>query len=104
MKSASLSSPKPCLITLAEDESKNVPKRRKEEEIAPISVKRVKATRSMDVIDLDDDHCVSSETNCDIVLSYPPDEKDTITIYKQDLSCLNEGEFLNDSILGFYLK
>lgn len=34
----------------------------------------------------------------------PPPAKGGFSITKEDLSCLDEGEFLNDVIMDFYLK
>lgn len=31
-------------------------------------------------------------------------EKNVVTIHKSDLQCLNEGEFLNDNIIDFYIR
>lgn len=39
-----------------------------------------------------------------MVLKYPPDENGAVTIYNHDIGCLNDGEFLNDTMLDFYLK
>ncbi|KTF95352.1 hypothetical protein cypCar_00034616, partial [Cyprinus carpio] len=39
-----------------------------------------------------------------LVVYPPPPAKGGITITEEDLSCLEEGEFLNDVIIDFYLR
>ena len=39
-----------------------------------------------------------------VVLKYPPDEKNQISLYGRDLLCLRDGQYLNDNIVNFYLK
>lgn len=42
---------------------------------------------------------------CDRLIQYPaPPCKGRITVTKEDLACLDGGEFLNDVIIDFYLK
>ncbi|XP_042629329.1 sentrin-specific protease 6-like [Cyprinus carpio] len=41
---------------------------------------------------------------CRLVVYPPPPAKGGITITEEDLSCLEEGEFLNDVIIDFYLR
>src|SRR5207244_835176 len=35
---------------------------------------------------------------------YPPNSHDQVEITAKDMECLDEGEFLNDSIVNFYLR
>lgn len=41
---------------------------------------------------------------CRLVVYPPPPAKRGLTITEEDLDCLEEGEFLNDVILDFYLR
>lgn len=38
------------------------------------------------------------------ILLYPPEGRGSISITLYDLQCLNDGEFLNDKIINFYLR
>ena len=40
----------------------------------------------------------------DVVLMYPRNERDVVTIYSADVALLKQGAFLNDSIIAFYVK
>ncbi|KAK2843310.1 hypothetical protein Q7C36_011525 [Tachysurus vachellii] len=63
-----------------------------------------------DVEDDDDDDdlkvCPSSHNQLakTLVMYPPPPAKGGFSITEEDLSCLNEGEYLNDVIMDFYLK
>lgn len=39
-----------------------------------------------------------------LIVYPPPPAKGGISVTNEDLHCLNEGEFLNDVIIDFYLK
>ena len=39
-----------------------------------------------------------------VVLQYPPNQRDVVTIYEDDVELLKPGRFLNDSIIAFYIK
>lgn len=41
---------------------------------------------------------------CRLMVYPPPPAKGGITVTNEDLHCLNDGEFLNDVIIDFYLK
>ncbi|XP_015786405.1 sentrin-specific protease 7 isoform X1 [Tetranychus urticae] len=81
-----------------------------------LNIQRLRSNDPPSIIDIEIDdeddtenqsNLNASGTSCsdsDIVLDYPPGESDSITIYKRDLTCLEEGEFLTDTILGFHLK
>ncbi|XP_029569817.1 sentrin-specific protease 6 isoform X1 [Salmo trutta] len=58
---------------------------------------------------LDDDEIVEIESTFKgpvkrIILYPPPPARGGISVTNEDLHCLNEGEFLNDVIIDFYLK
>lgn len=42
--------------------------------------------------------------NCRLFTYPPPPQTGGITVTTEDLACLDEGEFLNDAIIDFYLK
>ncbi|RWS28765.1 sentrin-specific protease 6-like protein [Leptotrombidium deliense] len=106
------------LILQAEREIDKLKHSKESEEIADASpiVKRkvprfsspkTKQMKVNTVIELDDSCDAESESPSfanEIILNYPPDEVDSITISDYDMNCLQEEQFLNDSILGFYLK
>lgn len=41
---------------------------------------------------------------CRLLVYPPPPAKGGISVTNEDLHCLNDGEFLNDVIIDFYLK
>ncbi|KAJ3405519.1 hypothetical protein HDV05_006534, partial [Chytridiales sp. JEL 0842] len=45
-----------------------------------------------------------STNSTDIVLVYPQKGKSSVTIYRDDMRRLNDGEFLNDTLIEFFLK
>lgn len=47
---------------------------------------------------------VPSQADMNVVLQYPPDHRDVITLYESDLTLLLTDDFLNDSLIAFYLK
>ncbi|KAK6304194.1 hypothetical protein J4Q44_G00247800 [Coregonus suidteri] len=58
---------------------------------------------------LDDDEIVEIESTFKgpvkrVILYPPPPARGGISVTNEDLHCLNEGEFLNDVIIDFYLK
>ncbi|MCI4382749.1 hypothetical protein PGIGA_G00018350 [Pangasianodon gigas] len=78
---------------------------------SPTNVQSEVTTLSVsDTEDDDDDDdvmaCPSSHTQLakTLVVYPPPPAKGGFSITKEDLSCLEEGEFLNDVIMDFYLK
>jgi Ulp1 family protease len=44
----------------------------------------------------------SNKWRCDII--YPPTGRDSVTVHGGDVRRLNEGEFLNDNLIAFYLR
>ncbi|KAJ3076465.1 hypothetical protein HDU98_002909 [Podochytrium sp. JEL0797] len=46
----------------------------------------------------------SSSTREESILTYPPTGPNAVTLYKQDLARLEEGEYLNDSLIEFYIR
>ncbi|XP_053201205.1 sentrin-specific protease 6-like isoform X2 [Panonychus citri] len=80
------------------------------------NVLRPKSDESPSIIDIEIDSDDEDDTenqrslngsisnNDDHLFSYPPDEIDRISIHQSDLACLEQGQYLNDTILGFYLK
>ncbi|XP_017549846.1 sentrin-specific protease 6 isoform X3 [Pygocentrus nattereri] len=76
---------------------------------SPFTPKSEMAT--LEVLDSEDDNvdmmaCPSSWTQPvkKLVVYPPPPAKGGFSITEEDLSCLDEGEFLNDVIIDFYLK
>ncbi|RWS14335.1 sentrin-specific protease 7-like protein [Dinothrombium tinctorium] len=63
---------------------------------------RLKEFKSNNVIEIDDNQSATSLSS--VILIYPPGEKDAIPIYKTDLKCLDDEQYLNDNIMDFYLK
>ena len=45
-----------------------------------------------------------SEDDNEVMVMYPQDSTHPVTIIRADLKCLMPEEYLNDSILDFYLK
>ncbi len=45
---------------------------------------------------------VAAEDN--IVLRYPPNARDVVTVYEADVALLKQRQFLNDSVITFYIK
>ncbi|XP_053201198.1 sentrin-specific protease 7-like [Panonychus citri] len=74
------------------------------------NVSKPKSTSSIIEIDCDDpveNQCRlkgSTSTNDDLLFRYPPDGTERISIRQSDLSCLDEEQHVNETILGFYLK
>jgi hypothetical protein len=40
----------------------------------------------------------------EVLVLYPPNQRDMVTIYRADLALLKPHEFLNDSVIAFYIK
>ncbi|XP_053201771.1 sentrin-specific protease 6-like [Panonychus citri] len=74
------------------------------------NVSKPKSTSSIIEIDRDDPTenqfrlKGSKSTKDDLLFRYPPDRTERISIRLSDLSCLDEGQHVNETILGFYLK
>jgi sentrin-specific protease 7 len=52
----------------------------------------------------DDLYEKSATRELDVLFFYPPIGSDPITVRKKEIDCLNDGGWLNDSVIQFYLK
>ncbi|NXU57760.1 SENP6 protease, partial [Turnix velox] len=91
-----------------EDNSKGSPSHRENKIKNVASESKLQRTKQLPYFDDDEEigepHTVFIGPIEKLIVYPPPPAKGGISVTNEDLHCLNEGEFLNDVIIDFYLK